>query len=57
MITRDKSVLVDMVLSEGDGRYYRDEELDMEIIELPYNPDPVSIQFFYYFISNSHSIN
>ena len=43
MISLNKSVLVDMVYTEGHGRYYRDEELDMEIIELPYNPDPVSI--------------
>ena len=53
MISPIKSVLVDMVYTEGHGRYYRDEELDMEIIELPYNPDPVSIQF----LTTSHLLH
>ena len=49
MITPNESVLVDTIYVEGDGSFYRDKELDLEIIGLPYVPFPVSIQFFYYF--------
>ena len=43
MIAPKKSVLVDMVYTGCHGRYNRDEKLDIEIVELPYNPSPVSI--------------
>ena len=46
MIAPNKSVLVDMVYTRSHGRYNRDERLDIEIVELPYNPNPVSIQFY-----------
>ena len=53
MIAPNKSVLVDMVYTRCHGRYNRDEKLDIEIVELPYNPDPVSIQF----LTTSHLLH
>ena len=44
-----ESVLVDMVNLSGHGSFYRDEELDLEIIGLPYGRSEVSNPFFSYF--------
>ena len=56
MIAPNKSVLVDMVYAGCHGRYNRDEKLDIEILELPYNPSSVSIFFSHYFTPTSQSI-
>ena len=52
----NKNVSVDMAHTTCIGRYYRDEELNVEFIELPYHPNPVSIKFIHYFTPNLHSI-
>ena len=49
MISSNKFVTVDMVNFSGRGSFYRDEELGVEIIGLPYGPSEVRIQCFHYF--------
>ena len=41
--------MVDMVQTYGYGSFYKDEELGLEIIGLPYTPCSVSTKFFHYF--------